>query len=49
VLEGLEGEGTIIAELIRREGLYPNIYDNRSKGSLKADQQRLESNSRALF
>jgi transposase len=40
VLEGLRGEVTI-AELCRREGIHPNMYDKWSKDFLEAGKQRL--------
>ena len=41
VLEGLRGE-TSIAELCRREGLFPNVYYRWSKVFLEAGKKRLE-------
>ena len=40
VLEGLRGDGTI-AELCRREGIYPHMYYKWSKEFLEAGKQRL--------
>ena len=40
VLEGLKGEATI-AEICRREGIYPNVYYKWSKEFLEAGKQRL--------
>ena len=40
VLEGLRGEDSI-AELCRREGIPPNVYDRWSKDFLEAGKKRL--------
>jgi transposase len=40
VLEGLRGEDSI-AELCRREGIPPNVYDRWSKEFLEAGKRRL--------
>jgi transposase len=40
VLEGLRGEDSI-AELCRREGIPPNVYDRWSKEFLEAGKKRL--------
>jgi transposase len=44
VLEGLRGEISI-AELCRREGIYPNIYYRWSKDFLEAGKKRLEGDT----
>lgn len=44
VLEGLRGEVSI-AELCRREGIYPNVYYRWSKTFLEAGKKRLEGDT----
>ncbi len=44
VLEGLRGELSI-AELCRREGIYPNVYYRWSKDFLEAGKKRLEGDT----
>ena len=44
VLEGLRGEISI-AELCRREGIYPNVYYRWSKTFLEAGKKRLEGDT----
>ena len=44
VLEGLKGDSTI-AELCRKEGIYPNPYFKWSKKFLEAGKQSLVGNS----
>ena len=44
VLEGLRGEISI-AEICRREGIYPNIYYRWSKDFLEAGKKRLEGDT----
>ncbi len=44
VLEGLRGEISI-ADLCRREGIYPNIYYRWSKDFLEAGKKRLEGDT----
>jgi transposase len=44
VLEGLRGEISI-AELCRREVIYPNVYYRWSKTFLEAGKQRLEGDT----
>jgi len=44
VLEGLKGEATI-AEICRREGIYPNVYYKWSKEFLEAGKKRLQGDT----
>ena len=45
VLEGLQGE-TLIAELCRREGIHPNVYDRWRKDFLEVGKKRLEGDTK---
>ncbi len=47
VLEGLRGEISI-AELCRKEGIYPNVYYRWSKTFLEAGKKRLEGDTANL-
>lgn len=44
VLEGLKGEASI-AEICRREGIYPNVYYKWSKEFLEAGKKRLQGDT----
>jgi transposase len=44
VLEGLKGEASI-AEICRREGIYPNVYYKWSKDFLEAGKRRLQGDT----
>jgi transposase len=44
VLEGLRGEISV-AELCRKEGIYPNVYYHWSKTFLEAGKKRLEGDT----
>ncbi len=44
VLEGFRGEISV-AELCRREGIYPNVYYRWSKTFLEAGKKRLEGDT----
>ena len=44
VLEGLKGEASI-AEICRREGIFPNVYYKWSKEFLEAGKKRLQGDT----
>jgi transposase len=44
VLEGLKGEASI-AEICRKEGIYPNVYYKWSKEFLEAGKKRLQGDT----